>query len=67
MLLVFLGKELNKNEFIKGVEKAVNVVRGVIHKSIENPIMGKEEISIVASKSIIENPPIEVKAEIIQE
>ena len=33
--------------------------------SIANPLIGKNEINIVASKKVIENPIIEIKSEVL--
>ena len=40
----------------------MNIVRGVLKETISNPIAGTNEISIVASKNVIENPLDELKA-----
>jgi hypothetical protein len=36
-------------------------VNGVLLKSVESPMMGKNEISLIASKNEIENPAITIK------
>ena len=36
-------------------------MRGVLKNTVENPLQGTNEISLIASKKIIENPQIELK------
>ena len=54
------------DDFAHSIEQAVNIVRGVLLKSVEEPLIGKCEISLVQSKHVIENPPNDLKAEIIE-
>ena len=46
------------------LESAVNILRGVLLKTVEEPLIGEKEISLIASKDIIENPVIEIRAEV---
>ena len=48
-------------EFPTAVEKAVNVVRGVLLKTVEEPMLGTQELNLIASKNVVENPNIDVK------
>jgi hypothetical protein len=36
-------------------------MRGVLKNTVENPLQGTNEISLIASKKNIENPQIELK------
>ena len=45
-------------DFGKAVEVAVNIVRGVLKKTLEEPIMGTNEIQLIKSKDVIEDPEI---------
>ena len=53
------------DDFAQSIEQAANIVRGVLLKSIEEPLVGTNEISLIASKSVIENPPNDLKAIVI--
>lgn len=44
------------DDFVNNIEQAVNIVQGVLIKSLEEPMMGVNEINIVAAKDVIENP-----------
>jgi pyridoxal/pyridoxine/pyridoxamine kinase len=59
MLLANIEK--NPDDFAKAVELAVNTLRAVLHKTVKEPIPGTKEISLIASKDLIENPPFEIK------
>lgn len=63
MLLAAMDKY--PDDFAAAVETAVNIVRGVLNQSVNEPIQGTNEISIIASKGVIEHPKIEINAEII--
>lgn len=63
MLLVH--EEKFEDDFGKIIEYAVNIVNSVIQNSIRFPIMGKDEISLIASKNDIEFPRIRIKGEYI--
>ena len=65
MILTHIDQNEAK-DFAKAIETAVNILRAVLLKTIERPLMGHTELSLIAAKSVIENPPIELKAEIIQ-
>ena len=62
--MILAQTEEYENNFPKAIEKAVNIVRAVLLKSVEDPLMGEDEISLIASKSVIQNPPIDLKAKI---
>lgn len=62
LLAAMLLVHLDKYELLEAVETSVNIVRCVLHKSLESRIPGVDEISIVSSKSVIEHPVIEIKA-----
>lgn len=49
------------DDFPKAIEIAVNALRGSLLKTVEQPIPGTNEVSLIASKEIIENPDIELK------
>ena len=44
--------------FTLAIQFSINVLRGVLQNSVEKPLIGTNEISLVASKKIIENPEI---------
>ena len=54
--MLLAHEEKNEHDFGKTIEIAVNIVNGVLLKSREFPMMGKDEISLVASKNEIEFP-----------
>ena len=69
VLCAMILTHIERNEakdFAKAIEAAANVLRAVLLKSIERPLMGHTELSLIAAKSGIEDPPMELKAEIIQ-
>ena len=47
------------------MEIAVNILRAVLHKTVEQPLPGTCEISLIASKKLIEDPPIEIRVEVV--
>jgi pyridoxal/pyridoxine/pyridoxamine kinase len=58
ILCAMLLTQLDKypGEFAKAVEIAVNALRGCLLRSIEQPIPGTNEVSVIASKDILESP-----------
>ena len=44
------------NDFPMAIEIAVNSLRGCLLRTIEQPIPGSNEVSLIASKDILENP-----------
>ena len=50
-----------QQNFAEAIQFSVNVMRGVLKNTVENPLQGTNEISLIASKKIIENPQIELK------
>lgn len=59
MTAMILSQIHSQPNFLQAIEIAVNILRGVIQKSLVEPLLlGMEEINIIASKSIIENPDI---------
>jgi pyridoxal/pyridoxine/pyridoxamine kinase len=54
--MLLAHEEKNENDFGKTIETAVNIVNSVLVKSCEFPMIGKDEISLVASKNDIEFP-----------
>ena len=58
--------DLHPTDFPLAVETAVNILQGVLTKSVSDPLLGTNEINLVQSKSVIESPPLKLKATIIQ-
>ena len=61
LLSSMLLTQMELHDFEKAVEISVNVMRGVLKTTVEQPLMGTNEISLVKSKKIIEEPTIELK------
>ena len=53
------------DDFPKAVEIAVNIVRGTLLNTVENPLMGENEIQLIGSRDIIINPNIDLKVNIL--
>ena len=63
MLLANINK--HPDDFPKAVEIAVNIVRSVLLRTLEDPMMGSSEIQLIGSKDVIENPGMDLKVEIL--